>query len=188
MRQRPSLRLAPFAEIGAAAALFDGPEPQLRAPWFAALAATTLAPGEEAAVAILEEQNQPRAALMLAVDGHGMARALTAPYTSLYSVAAGNPADAEALGARLAQLGLGAVMLDCLDEAAPLNAAFLAGLGRSGLVSARYRHFANWREDIEDFSAFWRRRPGQLRETVRRKSRRARQEPDLSQPAAVDDP
>jgi hypothetical protein len=147
----------------------------MRLPWFEALAATTLRAGERAGIALLEDEQQARAALVLAIDGRRIARALTAPYTSIFSVAAQSPADAKALGARLAQLGAGAMMLDCLDENAPANAALLDGLACSGFISARYRHFANWRERTGDFSAYWQRRPGPLRETVRRKTRRASQ-------------
>jgi len=145
----------------------------MRTPWFEALAATTLNSSERPALALLEKGGEPRAALVLAVDKGGIARALTAPYSSVFSVAAASAADAKALGAGLAQLGFGALTLDCLDEADPLNAAFLAGLGHSGLLTARYRHFASWRERTGDFSSYWQRRPGPLRETVRRKGRRA---------------
>ena len=141
MRRPFRLKWASFAQ---APGLFDGPEPQMRLTWFETLAAATLAPGEQAGIALLEEEGEPCAALALALDRHGIARGLTAPYTSTFSVASRSDSDAMMLGAQMGQLGLGALMLDCLDETALSNRAFLAGLAQSGLVNARYRHFANW--------------------------------------------
>jgi CelD/BcsL family acetyltransferase involved in cellulose biosynthesis len=55
-----------------------------------------------------------------------------------------------------------------------------AGVRQSGLRLLRFDHFGNWYEDVGglDWSAYLHRRPGALRETIRRRLRRAEKLPD----------
>lgn len=139
------------------------------AAWFRTLAATTLQAGEEALLATLVADGAVRSALPLRRARDGALHALTAPYTTRYSPALGSVAAAEALGRRLRPLVASSLQLDALDPADPLLQALGAGLRRGGLVSASYRHFANWYEPVAEFDSFWAARPSWLRETVRRK-------------------
>src|SRR4051812_6926013 len=118
------------------------------AAWFSALAGLTLAEGEEAFVATLQGRAGIVAAIPLVHTGRGGIRALTAPYSTTFGPAALTGADAFALGSMLAKLVNRRLDLDSLDMQLPLNRAFLEGLSQSGLVTASYRHFANWHEDI----------------------------------------
>jgi hypothetical protein len=65
--------------------------------------------------------------------------------------------------------------LDALD---PMVAAdFATGANEAGIVAARFDHFGNWYEDVSglDWAGWLARRPGALRETIRRRTRRAEQ-------------
>jgi hypothetical protein len=140
--------------------------------WFSALASQTLGPGEEACLAVVRGKTGFTSALPLVRMKGGCFRALTAPYSTSFGPAALSGADAYALGEKLGKLVSRRLDLDAIDMGHPLNQAFSEGLNRSGLVTASYRHFANWYEDIESFESFWATRPARVRETVRRKGRK----------------
>lgn len=137
--------------------------------WFKALAETTLDDGEQAVVAVERDAaGTPRAALPLARKGRSL-RALTAPYTTLFAPAFAEPDWARRLGEHAASFVGGVLRLDALDIGDPGVAAFLDGLGGSGLMTVRYHHFVNWYEAVGDFDSYWSRRPSRLRSTARRK-------------------
>jgi hypothetical protein len=139
--------------------------------WFRALAAQTLQTDEEPFLAAIADSDGPAAALALVRKRDGTLRGLTAPYTTSFGPAARAASEARLLGRMLGKLVPARLDLDALP-ATPVNSAFLEGLGASGLVTADYRHFANWYEDIDSIEAYWNRRPKKLRETVRRRSAR----------------
>ena len=63
-----------------------------------------------------------------------------------------------------------------LDALNPLAAAdFIAGARPGGLSAVRFDHFGSWYEDVSglDWARYLARRPGALRETIRRRTRRA---------------
>jgi hypothetical protein len=105
---------------------------------------------------------------------------LTTPYSCLYQ-----PLIAPGLdpSTRIAAMGAfardcrsaGVVRLDALP--AEWNSLFELEIGarRAGLVPLRFDHFGNWYENVAglSWSAYLERRPGALRETVRRRLRRA---------------
>jgi hypothetical protein len=69
----------------------------------------------------------------------------------------------------------------------------LAGARRAGLRALRFDHFGNWHEDVRglDWSAYLLGRPGALRETIRRRLKRAEKLPGarfslLTQPEEMD--
>jgi hypothetical protein len=107
-------------------------------------------------------------------DGGGF-RALTTPYTCLYEplIAAGH--DRATLFTAFARYcrAFPTTRLDALDPA--IEADFSHGGRRAGLVLARFDHFGNWHEDVAglDWPAWLAGRPGALRETIRRRTRRA---------------
>lgn len=140
--------------------------------WFRALGNQTLKKGEEPFLAALRGSTGVAAAIPLVRRADGTIRGLTAPYTTRFAPAALSDCDAFALGLGMRQLDAARLDIDALHMT-PVNQAFLEGLEQSGLATARYRHFANWFEDIACFEDYWARRPQRLRETVRRKARKA---------------
>jgi len=69
----------------------------------------------------------------------------------------------------------------------------LAGARQAGLRTLRFDHFGNWHEDVRglDWATYLLRRPGALRETVRRRLKRAGKLPDarfalLTRPEEMD--
>jgi hypothetical protein len=138
--------------------------------WFLSLAETTLEPGEEAVLAVAQDEGDaPRAVLPLVRMSSGGLRALTAPYTTLYAPALPDPVWSRILGTAARQYVSGYLRLDALDPSDPGIAALAEGLASSGLLTASYRHFANWFEPVTDFDSYWGSRPSRLRTTVRRK-------------------
>lgn len=159
-------RMLDLVSLEDAGALLRGESSaEARFGWFHAVARTTLKAGEKAAVAVLSEN----AAIVLAISDEG-ARALTAPYTTRFAPAAEDTEAAYALGLQAGGFANAVLRLEALDPDEPLTAAFLAGLERSGLVTVRYDHFANWHESINGFFPYWEKRPSRLKSTVRRKS------------------
>lgn len=136
--------------------------------WFQTLAATTLSAGETAILALAKEGGSLFGALPL-VRAEAGVRALTAPYTTRYTPALPIPEAAYELGKRARAYAGGVLRLDALDPADSGTAAFLQGLGASGLAVAGYEGFANWHEPISTFGDYWEKRPSRLRSTVRRK-------------------
>jgi Acetyltransferase (GNAT) domain len=172
---RPHIALLPLERgLAAAAELFaQDSSAEMSAGWFRSLAATTLRPGESAVLALISTSGIARAALPLVRSGAGTLRGLTALYTTRFGVAAQSPADAAALGRGMGALVAGVLRLDAWDRDCAASKAFMDGLKSSGLAVAQYRHFANWRQRVDDFSSYWASRPSRLQQTVRRKSAKA---------------
>jgi CelD/BcsL family acetyltransferase involved in cellulose biosynthesis len=169
------LIVLPIAALGQEAGPLFSARAEASGAWFSALASGTLGRGEDAFLAALRGRTGFVSALPLVRAAGGAFRALTAPYSTKFGPAALSGADAYALGAKLGRLVSRRLDLDAMDVGLPLTGAFLDGLQQSGLVTASYRHFANWYEDIESFESFWATRPARLRETVRRKGRKVRE-------------
>lgn len=105
---------------------------------------------------------------------------LTTPYTCSYApvVAAGlGAAERRAAFAAFGRLcrSRGVTRLDALPEEWDGLADLLAGVRVAGLRVLRFSHFGNWHEDVGglDWAGYLLRRPGALRETIRRRLRRA---------------
>ena len=60
----------------------------------------------------------------------------------------------------------GKMRLDALDMADSASATFEEGLAAGGLVVARFRHFANWFEQVDNFADYWNNRGSRLKSTV----------------------
>jgi hypothetical protein len=136
--------------------------------WFRALAETTLAAGERAALVVARTENGLSAAVPVVIGSSGL-RALTAPYTTRYVPVFSNVDVAYNVGRQMRVIANGAVRLDAVDSSDPAMAAFLKGLGE-GFAVAPYQGFANWYEPVSDFAGYWAKRPSRLKATVRRKS------------------
>jgi len=147
-----------------------------RAWWETVLAHALPADGE--ARLLLVRRNGAASALfpMLLDRAGGGFRALTTPYTCLYEpLVAPGITDRVLLFGEFARYcrAFATTRFDSLDRA---NAADIAAGGaRAGLVAASFDHFGNWHEDVAglDWAAWLARRPGALRETIRRRTRRA---------------
>jgi CelD/BcsL family acetyltransferase involved in cellulose biosynthesis len=110
---------------------------------------------------------------------------LTTPYTCAYTplFAAGldRPARVAAMAAFAALVRPSCVVrLDALSAEWQHLGDLRTGARRTGLLALRFDHFGNWHEDVAnlDWSAYLLGRPGALRETIRRRLRRAEQRPD----------
>ena len=165
-----------FEELDALArdaggALDRASQPSLfdRLDWFRLLAAHCPPPGK--LLAVRARDGARRAWLALAVR-HPVAEAYANFYTLRFDAIGDR--DEDLLGAIAAALrdgGLAEVDLAPLEDPEPLQRAFRSA-GWKPFVSP----FAvNWRVDTEgeDFEAYWAKRPGQLRNTARRRARAA---------------
>jgi len=128
----------------------------------------------------LPEGTRPRFLLVRTEGGCGLfpmraggpLQALTTPYTCLWEpLISGERAPVFAAFARACR-AFPTVRLDALDQAVAADIAEAAA--GAGLTAARFAHFGNWHETIGDrgWSGYLARRPGALRETVRRRTRR----------------
>lgn len=120
------------------------------------------------------------AALMPMVQTRGKLASLTTPYSCEYAplLAAGlNQPDRVAIMAAFARWcrSSGVVRLDALPTEWDGLTNLRAGARQAHLQVLQFNHFGNWHEDVGglDWSAYLLRRPGALRETVRRRLRRA---------------
>jgi hypothetical protein len=117
---------------------------------------------------------------LLQVDGGRTLQSLTNPYTCLWRplFAAGvDPAAIRGAGQALANFcrRWPTVRLEAIPADLPALTPLLVGARRAGVFAARYAHFGNWQEPIggRSFDEYLAARSGALRETIRRKLRRA---------------
>jgi CelD/BcsL family acetyltransferase involved in cellulose biosynthesis len=138
------------------------------------------------------------AAVLPMVHANGRLDGLTTPYTCEYT-----PLFASGLGRtdRIAAMrafgkfcrGFGVVRLDALPADWDGLDDLMAGVQQAGSRPLRFEHFGNWYENVAglDWSGYLLQRPGALRETIRRRLRRAEKLPGavfdlLTQPADMD--
>jgi len=78
--------------------------------------------------------------------------------------------------------GWATTRLDALPDDWPALAACVEGARKAGLVVVRFDHFGNWHEDVRglDWPGYLARRPGALRETIRRRLRRGERRGEAS--------
>jgi CelD/BcsL family acetyltransferase involved in cellulose biosynthesis len=110
----------------------------------------------------------------------GQLSSLTTPYSCVYRPLIADDLDQ---GTRIAAMSAfarfcrpaGIVRLDALPAEWDGLAALEIGAREAGLVPLRFDHFGNWYENVAglSWSAYLLRRPGALRETIRRRLRRA---------------
>ena len=160
---------------------------ELGAPWFAAVAAAALPAG--AAPLFLcagTPAGGARVALPLLRFGDGRLAGLTTPYTTRFRPLAAPDATAAELhraGRGFARFcrAAGTLRLDALDAGWPGLPPLLAGFGRGGMVPLRFAHFGNWHVRVAGmgWEAYLASRPGELRNTVRRRLARVARDPAL---------
>jgi hypothetical protein len=105
-------------------------------------------------------------------------QSLTGPYSVVFQplLPAGAGADDwREAGAGLARMLRPLLLLEAVDAEAAWLPPFLAGARAAGLRAARFDHFGNWHEPAggRGWAAYLADRPGKLRETIRRKARKA---------------
>lgn len=154
--------------------------------WLEASIAAALPPGAQPRFLLAERGQAPLALMPLVRMPDGRWQSLTTPYSCLYTLAcAPDLADADwhAAGAAAARSlrGPATIRLEALDPEARGLRAFLAGLRAGGLVPLTYDHFGNWHERVAGtgWDAYFGRRPGALRETIRRRLRAAARDPAI---------
>jgi len=147
--------------------------------WWRTMLAAGLPEGAQARFLVFEQAGAAVALLPL-LDGPGGLSGLTGLYTCFFQ-----PLFMTGAGAALwSQVGMataqhcrrhGVIRLDALAGDAEWLPAFLTGAGRGGLRAERFDHFGNWHEPALDrgWDAYFAARPGNLRETIRRKMRKS---------------
>jgi CelD/BcsL family acetyltransferase involved in cellulose biosynthesis len=165
------------------AALFEASRDNFFATvaWWRTMLAAGMPPGAEPRFLLCTDDGNPAVLMPLQLlDGGRTLQSLTNPYTCLYQ-----PLIAPGLGeAALRRAGTGfgrfcrgwpTVRLDALAEDSFPLAPLLAGARGAGMLASRFAHFGNWYEPIagRSWEQYLAARPGALRETVRRKLRRA---------------
>jgi CelD/BcsL family acetyltransferase involved in cellulose biosynthesis len=137
-------------------------------------------PDEAKAAFVVVRAGDEVVALVPMLRHRGRLDSLTTPYTGEYTplLAAGLD-DAARVAAMAAFAGFcrgdSVVRLDALPAEWDGLPDLLAGVRRAGLQALRFEHFGNWHEDVStsDWSGYLLGRPGALRETIRRRLRRA---------------
>jgi CelD/BcsL family acetyltransferase involved in cellulose biosynthesis len=167
-----------------ALALLDGGGLFDTAAWWKVVLAHAMPPGSEALFVVVRALGRVVAVIPMLRAGRRL-DCLTTPYTCVYRplVAPGmdGPTRVTAMTA-FAGFGRasGPVRLDALPAEWEGLADLEAGSRRAGLVALRFDHFGNWSEDVTGlaWSAYLQSRAGALRETIRRRLRRAEKLPD----------
>jgi len=153
-----------------------GPGFQSSRAWFEATLEAGLPQGSEPVFLLCRDNGRPTAMLPL-LRGPRMVQALSTVYTCLFqpllapALATGEVhAAGAALGAHCRRWPL--VVLDALDPLWAGLPPLLAGLRDGGLAVRRFDHFGNWHQPVagSTWEHYLSARPGQLRETVRRKT------------------
>ena len=148
--------------------------------WWRTMLSAGLPPGSAARFLICAAANRPVAVLPLLAHADGTLEGLSGPYTCLCQPSFDHDLDVAGLrsvGTAFARhcRAFPPIRLDALDADAPWVAPFLAGARAGGLHAGRFDHFGNWHERVGavDWATYLRARPGGLRETIRRKMKRA---------------
>jgi CelD/BcsL family acetyltransferase involved in cellulose biosynthesis len=149
------------------------------AAWWRTVLAAGVPAGSEPCFLLCSDGSQPVAILpLLRLDGGRTLQSLTNPYTCLWQPLVAPGFDtAERVGQALGRFcrAWPTVRLEATAGDLPALEPLLTGARRTGMFAARYAHFGNWHEPIagRSFDQYLSARPGALRETVRRKLRRA---------------
>ncbi|MEA2741354.1 MAG: hypothetical protein QOH05_4661 [Acetobacteraceae bacterium] len=173
-----------------ALALLDAPTPCDPAAalfasrtWWDVVLSHAMPPGAEACFVAVRSAGRIVALLPMMRSGRRLS-SLTTPYTCAYTPLFAAGLDPSARVSAMAAFGRftrssGVVRLDSLAAAWDGLPALEAGARRAGLRTLRFAHFGNWREDVAglDWPDYLRGRPGALRETIRRRLRRAERLP-----------
>ncbi len=161
------------AQLGTLA-LLDGAPFQSGAGWWRAVAAAAVPDGCRATFPVVQRDGEPVLLLPVLNGPDGRTSALVTPYTCLYqprAAAAELESAAEALARQLGPV----LRVDAIDPAWAGWRPLLHGFRRAGYRAMAFASFGNWHEPLRGrhWDAYLADRPGALRETIRRRLRRA---------------
>jgi hypothetical protein len=149
------------------------------AAWWRSVLAAGMPAGAEACFLVCADAGRPIAIVPL-LKSAGALESFTNPYTCAWRPLLAPDLDPPAI--RRAGQALGnfcrgwpTVRLEAVAKDFSALEPLLAGARRAGVFAARYAHFGNWYEPVggRSFDQYLTERPGALRETIRRKLRRA---------------
>jgi hypothetical protein len=144
------------------------------AAWWNVVRDYAMPDGAKAEFVVARIGGQTGAVIPMLVE-HGRLTGLTTPYTCEFiPFLAANPLAATTAFARYCRR-FGVVRLDALPAEWDGLPALEQGARQAGLHVLRFDHFGNWSEDVSGLTwdAYLRARPGALRETIRRRTRKA---------------
>jgi len=167
-----------------ALALFVQDSPFSTLAWYRAVAADALPPGATPSFLVAREADRILAVFPMQRGPGNVLGSLTPPYTSLWE-----PLLSEAAYSRGILLGLGrsfgeicrrhgTVRLEAMDATSPILPPLIAGFRAGGMLPLRFDHFGNWHQRLENtWPNYLASRPPELRETIRRRTKRLRADP-----------
>ncbi len=178
---RAEIGLRPFGSIDElppeALALFGG-DAFSTAGWYRSVAAAGLPDGALPAFLVATQAGRCVAVFPMR-DGAGGLGSLTTPYSCLWHPLFAPDLDEGTLQVLGAAFGRfcrrrGVTRLEAIDADAPWVAPLLAGMRSAALTPLWFAHFGNWFCSTQglDWPAYLQQRPGRLRETIRRRTRR----------------
>lgn len=151
--------------------------------WWETVLSHATPPGAQA-VFVTVRLSGKIAAVVPLLRGGGKLTGFTTPYTCAFTPALADRLDEYGRVAAMTALTgfsrrAGVFRLDALPMDWNGLGALEAGARRAGLITLRFDHFGNWYEDVAglDWAGYLARRPGALRETIRRRLRRAEKQP-----------
>ena len=167
--------------------------------WWDVVLSDAMPPGASASLIVCRSGGRVAAVIpMLRPRARGGLQSLTTPYSCRYTpvLAAGLESTGRIAVIR-AFAGFcrpaGVTRLDAIPVEWDGLPDLLTGARQAGLRPLRFDHFGNWYEEVADldWAGYLARRPGVLRETIRRRLRRASRQPEarfalLTAPAEMD--
>jgi CelD/BcsL family acetyltransferase involved in cellulose biosynthesis len=184
------VRIETFASVnelppGARRLLSEADGPFAGLPWWDVVLSDAMPDGAKACFVTVHCGDDVVAmAPMLRSHGrlNGLTTLYTCTYTPLLAVGLNRAARVAAMAAfaRCCRGGSGVTRLDALPEEWDGLPDLLAGAREAGLRVLRFEHFGNWYEDVRglDWPAYLLGRTGALRETIRRRLKRAERLPE----------
>jgi CelD/BcsL family acetyltransferase involved in cellulose biosynthesis len=181
-----SASIEPFSELSAlpadAASLFAAESDDLFASraWYRTVLAHGMAVDSVASFLLCRIDGLPVALFPMRVfdKGRGLA-SLTTPYTCVYHPLLAPELNTATLGQAFAAFAgfcrsWPVIRIDALPADWHAFDSCMDAIGGAGLTARQFNHFGNWHEPIEGraWTQYLADRPGQLRETIRRKLRR----------------
>jgi CelD/BcsL family acetyltransferase involved in cellulose biosynthesis len=169
-----SLPADSLALLGGSDRLFTG------LSWWRTVLDHAMPDGVAAQFVLIRRNGAPAAIFPMQSGGSAGYGSLTTPYTCVYTpllAPALGPAERDAVFGRFGRFcrGHSVTRLDALPEEWPDLDRLVRGCARASLVALRFDHFGNWFEPVSgvDWTRYLDARPGALRETIRRRLRRA---------------
>jgi hypothetical protein len=153
--------------------------PEMHWSWIVTMEQSVIGSGGELVIAALLDDHGLCLSAIPAIRNKGVLRSATSFYTTQFAPPSLDRDSAFLLGKALAR-NCRELQFDSVPEKCPSASALVAGLRSAGFAIGTYRHFANWYEEISDFSEYWKNRSGRLKSLIQRKGRRLNSERRLT--------